>query len=72
MLLFIQDIVQLTFELSTSNIPYTFGVQVVAVGPGQIIADNDWGLFKIYTIEVSKDNNGIGQLKQEGLCPVIY
>ncbi|KAL4238512.1 hypothetical protein ACF0H5_003220 [Mactra antiquata] len=60
------DIVQLTFELHTDNIPYIFGVQVIAVGPGQVIEENDWGLFKIYTIEVSRNNTGIAQLKQEG------
>ncbi|XP_053372508.1 uncharacterized protein LOC123564547 [Mercenaria mercenaria] len=61
-----KDVHDLAFEIPTKNMPYTFGVQVIAVAPGQVIAENDWGLYEVRTIVVSRNDSGIGQFLQEG------
>ncbi|KAH3853468.1 hypothetical protein DPMN_095992 [Dreissena polymorpha] len=60
------DTIEIIFELPSHTIPYTFAVQVVALGPGQLISDNEWGLFPMYTMEVSRNESGIASLIQEG------
>ncbi|KAL3873655.1 hypothetical protein ACJMK2_036749, partial [Sinanodonta woodiana] len=39
--------------LSNYGLPYTYGVQIVPVAPGQIIKDNEWGLYPVYSVRVT-------------------
>lgn len=61
-----RNIHELEFQLPTQNIPYTYGVQVIAVGPGQVIQKNDWGLYDVRTIVVSRNDSGIGSFLRDG------
>ncbi|XP_052767193.1 uncharacterized protein LOC128207991 isoform X2 [Mya arenaria] len=60
------DTVEMIFEVETYSIPYTFGVQVIAVGPSQTITDNQWGLFPMHTMEVSRNDSAIMHFMKEG------
>lgn len=46
------------------NVHYT--LQVIAVGPGQIIKENEWGLFPMYTMEVTRNDSGLAAFIGEG------
>ncbi|XP_060553980.1 uncharacterized protein LOC132715026 [Ruditapes philippinarum] len=61
-----KDIHDLSFPIPTQNIPYTFGIQVRAVGPYQEVPENDWGVLRMRTIDVRRSDSAIGPFMKEG------